>query len=134
VDVDVISIYNFSHSQPRKNPLKAVEYVTEIANLVVLRGVYLLESVGYGREPVVFWKGLACRDLSNELFTSAVGLAVAQHAVEDETPPLAVQPAEVGPNRCASVPATARSGVRKIRWCLHLATENDHFEPPKSHC
>jgi hypothetical protein len=58
VDIDVISIYNFSHSQPRKNPLKAVEYVTEIANLVVLRGVYLLESVGYAREPIVIWKGL----------------------------------------------------------------------------
>ena len=54
------------------------------------------------------------------------------HVVEVETPPLAVQPAEVGPNRCASVPATARSGARKIRWCFHLVTENGHFEPPKS--
>jgi hypothetical protein len=35
------------------------------------------------------------------------------HTVEDEPPPLAVQSAEVGPNRCAGVPATARSGVRK---------------------
>ena len=35
------------------------------------------------------------------------------HTVEDEAPPLAVQSAEVGPNRCAGVPATARSGVRK---------------------
>jgi hypothetical protein len=33
------------------------------------------------------------------------------HAVEDETAPLAVQPAEVGTNRCAGVPATGRSGV-----------------------
>jgi hypothetical protein len=47
---------------------------------------------------------------------------------------LAVQPAEVGTNRCAGVSATARSGVRKIRWCLHLVAENGHFEPPKSHC
>jgi hypothetical protein len=58
VDVDVISIYNFSHSHPRNSPLKAVEYATEIDNLVFLRGVYPLESVGYGREPKVIWKGL----------------------------------------------------------------------------
>ena len=60
-------------------------------------------------------------------------MTATEHVVEVERPP-AVQPAEVGPNRCASVPATARSGVRKIRWCLHLVTENDHFEPPKSQC
>jgi hypothetical protein len=36
-----------------------------------------------------------------------------EHAVEVETPPLAVQPAEVGPKRGANVPAMARSGVRK---------------------
>ena len=58
VDVDVISIYNFSHSHPRNNPLKAVEYATEIAILAFLRGVYPLESVGYDREPIVIWKGL----------------------------------------------------------------------------
>jgi hypothetical protein len=55
-----------------------------------------------------------------------------EHAVEDETVPLAVQQAEVGTNRCASVPATARSGVRKIRWCLHLVTENDHLSHRKA--
>ena len=43
---------------PRNNPLKAVEYATEIANLAFLRGVYPLESVGYDREPIVIWKGL----------------------------------------------------------------------------
>jgi hypothetical protein len=54
----------YSHSQPRNNPLKAIEYATEIANLAFLRGVYPLESVGYGREPVVFWKGLVEHELS----------------------------------------------------------------------
>jgi hypothetical protein len=33
-------------------------------------------------------------------------MTATEHVVEVETPPLAVQPAEVGPNRCASVPAT----------------------------
>jgi hypothetical protein len=37
-----------------------------------------------------------------------------EHVIEVETPPLAVQPAEVGLKRSASVPATARSGLRKI--------------------
>jgi hypothetical protein len=56
---------------------------------------------------------------SHSTYTS---MTATEHVVEVETPPLAVQPAEGGPNRCASVPATARSGVRKIRWCLHLVT------------
>ena len=50
-------------------------------------------------------------------------MTATEHVVEVETPPLAVQPAEVGPNRFAGVPATARSGLRKIRWCLHLVAE-----------
>jgi hypothetical protein len=58
VDVDVISVYNFSHSHPRNNPLKPVEYATEIANLAFLRGIYPVESVGYGRAPIVICKGL----------------------------------------------------------------------------
>jgi hypothetical protein len=55
-----------------------------------------------------------------------------EHAAEDETPPLAVEPVQVSPKIYASAPATARSGVRN-RWRLHLVTENDHFEQPKSH-
>jgi hypothetical protein len=47
-----------------------------------------------------------------------------EHAVEDETAPLAVQPAEVGTNRCAGVPATARSGVRKIRCQIGACTSS----------
>jgi hypothetical protein len=42
VAVDVISIYNFSPSHPRSNPLTAVGYATEITNLALLRGVYPL--------------------------------------------------------------------------------------------
>jgi hypothetical protein len=40
-------------------------------------------------------------------------MTATEHTVEDETPPLAVEPAEVGLKRSASVSATARSDVRK---------------------
>jgi hypothetical protein len=50
-----------------------------------------------------------------EIFGWCALTTATEHAVGDVTPPLplAVQPAEVGPKRCAGVPATARSGVRK---------------------
>jgi hypothetical protein len=70
----------------------------------------------------------------NQSFGWCTSTTATEHVIEVATPPLAVQPAEVGLNWCASVPATARSGLRKIRWCLHLVAENGHFEPPKSEC
>ena len=40
-------------------------------------------------------------------------MTATEHTVEDETPPLAVEPGEVILKRSASVLATARSDVRK---------------------
>jgi hypothetical protein len=50
---------------------------------------------------------------NDKSFGLCTSMTATEHVVEDETPPLAVEPAEVGLKRSASVSATAGSDVRK---------------------
>jgi hypothetical protein len=75
------------------------------------------------------------KPIRDESFGWCALTTATEYAVEDETPPLAAQPASRSWSK-----KMHRRASNGTKWCtkkqmvLALVTENDYFEPPKSHC